>query len=104
MYFTELKISAKPVGAALAAKRPAAITHLPALQQGTLHIAITPEIRRQKIDTPSLIAKRHKTVRSFFDEFFKIFFDAGIKISRNSFALYISGQNPECYQIEIVRH
>ncbi|MCO7537114.1 hypothetical protein NJH24_20310, partial [Pseudomonas asiatica] len=63
-------------------------------QQGTTQSAITPQIRRQKIDTPPLIAKRHKTVRSFFDYFFKIFFDAGIKISRNSFALYISGQNP----------
>ncbi|WP_207877947.1 hypothetical protein [Pseudomonas sp. 32_A] len=62
-------------------------------ERGTPHIAITPQIRRQKIDTSQLIAKRHKTVRSFFDEFFKIFFDAGTKISRNSFALYISGQN-----------
>ncbi|XBG33241.1 hypothetical protein ABH853_10400 [Pseudomonas sp. 13.2] len=40
-----------------------------ALQQGTLQTAITPLIRRQKSSAPTFIAKRHKTVHTFFDEF-----------------------------------
>ncbi|MDH1930288.1 hypothetical protein ACQKF2_22215 [Pseudomonas hunanensis] len=40
-----------------------------ALQQGTLQTAITPRIRRQKFDAHPFIAKRHKTVHTFFDEF-----------------------------------
>ncbi len=39
-----------------------------ALQQGTLQTAITPLIRRQKSSTLAFIAKRHKTVHTFFDE------------------------------------
>jgi hypothetical protein len=40
-----------------------------ALQQGMLQNAIKPFLWRQNISTPSFIAKRHKTVRTFFDVF-----------------------------------
>jgi len=36
---------------------------------GPNQTAITPQSRRQKTTTPPFIAKRHKTVRTFFDVF-----------------------------------
>ncbi|MGO3984624.1 hypothetical protein ABI582_09555 [Pseudomonas sp. SAS7] len=40
-----------------------------ALQWGSLQIATTSRFRRQKTTTHAFIAKRHKTVHTFFDEF-----------------------------------
>jgi hypothetical protein len=47
----------------------AAMKQPSALQWGPLQIATTSRFRRQKTADHSFIAKRHKTVHTFFDEF-----------------------------------
>jgi len=47
----------------------AALKHPSALQWGLLQIAIMSRFRRQKTNAHTFIAKRHKTVHTFFDEF-----------------------------------
>jgi len=57
------------VEAALAAKSLLPRNIPSALQWGSLQIATMSRFRRQKTTTHTFIAKRHKTVHAFFDEF-----------------------------------
>jgi hypothetical protein len=65
----ELAASAISRGSGFRREEPAAMKQRSALQWGLLQIATTSRFRRQKTTTHAFIAKSHKTVHTFFDEF-----------------------------------
>ncbi|MCF1488443.1 hypothetical protein LZ838_13910, partial [Pseudomonas sp. AA27] len=73
-----------------------------ALQRGTLSPSNSPNNRRQKTNHPILIAKRHKTVRSFLTKIEKNFRMLAYNHPPAISPFIYGDETAVCYQIESI--